>query len=79
MMRHNQWGSRRQQVKNRNVLILLIILSLALLACGVVRRVAEPIDRQGCQADCRGCEFSRYVYETDDCYCLCDGVEVQLY
>ena len=78
-MRHNQWGSRGQQVKNRNVLILLIILSLALLACGVVRRVAEPIDRQGCQVDCRGCEFSRYVYETDDCYCLCDGVEVQLY
>jgi len=78
-MRHNQWGSRRQQVKNRNVLILFIILSLVLLACGVVRRVAEPIDRQGCQADCRGCEFSRYVYETDDCYCLCDGVEVQLY
>lgn len=66
-------------MKKRNVLILLVILSMFLLGCGVVRKVAEPIDRQGCIADCRECEFSRYVYETNSCFCVCDGVEVQLY
>ena len=60
-------------------LVLVILLSLSLLACGVVKKVIEPIDKQGCKADCRQCEFSRYVYETDDCFCTCDGHEIQLY
>ena len=62
-----------------NVLILLMVLSLALLACGVVQKVAEPIDRQGCKVDCKSCEISRYEYAGNHCWCICDGVEVQLY
>jgi len=61
------------------MLIPLIALSLAMLACGVVRKVAEPIDRLPCELDCRrvGLEVSRYVYETDVCWCaLPNGSEV---
>ena len=65
--------------KRRVVLVLLIILSLMILSCGVVKKVAEPIDKQGCKADCRKCEFSRYIYETNSCFCICNGVEVQIY
>jgi len=69
-------------MRNRNVFIALIILSLAMLACGVVRKVAEPIDEAGCKIDCRraGLEMSRYVYERHACWCtLPDGSEVLAY
>jgi len=62
---------------------LLILLSLALLGCGLadaVQKVAEPIDTAGCKADCRivGLCMSRYVYSNDECWCaLLDGGEVK--
>ena len=65
--------------------LLLILLTLALLGCGladVVQRVAEPIDKGGCVTDCglKGMEFSSYVYESNTCRCLgTDGNEVKLY
>ena len=64
---------------NQRKLLLLILLSLLLLSCGIVQKVAEPIDRSGCKIDCRKCEFSKYIYATHECFCLCNGVEVQLY
>ena len=66
-------------IPRRTILILLIVLSLALLACGIVQKVAEPIDKAGCKLDCRSCEFSRYEYTGNHCWCVCDSVEVQLY
>ena len=66
-------------MKKSNIFILLVILSLMLLGCGVVQTVAEPIDRQGCKADCRACGFSRYEYAAHHCWCVCDGIEIQLY
>lgn len=66
-------------MKDRIICFLLIALTVALLACGVVKKMAEPIDRNGCKIDCRECQFSRYIYETHHCFCLCDGVEVQIY
>jgi len=63
----------------------LILLALALLGCGLadgVRKLAEPIDENGCKNDCKreGIEFGRYVYESDSCFCLSeDGGEVRLY
>lgn len=66
-------------MRHKVILVLLVLLSLLILSCGVVKKVAEPIDKAGCKIDCRECQFSKYVYETDDCYCICDGVEVQLY
>lgn len=66
-------------MKKSNILILLIILSLMLLGCGLVQTIAEPIDKAGCKADCRSCEFSRYDYYSHHCYCSCDGIEIQLY
>ena len=64
---------------NQSKLLLLILISLLLSSCGVVQKVAEPIDKQGCKIDCRKCEFSRYIYATHECFCLCDDIEVQLY
>jgi len=66
-------------IRRRAILALLIILSLTLLACGTVQKVLEPIDRGGCRMDCRTCEFSRYEYAANHCWCLCDGVEIRLY
>lgn len=66
-------------MKTKAIPILLIILVLLSLSCGIVKKVAEPIDKQGCKIDCRDCEFSRYIYETNSCFCNCDGAEVQLY
>ena len=60
-------------------LVLVILLALSLLACGVVQKVAEPIDKQGCRTDCRNCEFSQYEYAAHHCYCLCNGIEIRLY
>jgi len=64
----------------------LAVATLLLYSCAfwgtisdTTRKVAEPIDRHGCLIDCQECEFSRYIYETHDCFCVCDGVEVQLY
>jgi len=65
------------------LVLLLILLSLALLGCGLakgVRKFAEPIDTAGCEADCRivGLHMSRYEYETDACWCaLEDGGEIK--
>jgi len=63
----------------------LILLSLALLGCGIaegVRQFAEPIDKGGCVTDCglKGMEFSDYFYDTHTCLCLgADGSEIKLY
>jgi len=65
--------------------LLLILLSLALLGCGLaegVRKFAEPIDKNGCMTDCEreGMEFGSYVYESHTCRCLdVDGNTVDLY
>jgi len=63
-------------------LILLVLLALSLLACIIsdgVQKVVGPIDEHGCRVDCRGCEFSRYEYQRHHCWCICDGIEIQLY
>ena len=68
--------------RRSTILILLIILSLTLFGCAItdgVQKFAEPIDRQGCAADCRSCTFSRYEYAANHCYCICDDVEIRLY
>ena len=60
-------------------LILLALLTLSLLACGLsdaVQKVAEPLDEQGCRTSCQECEFSRYIYKTNSCFGLCDGIEI---
>jgi len=60
-------------MKKRNRIILaVIILSLTLLSCigsELVRKGAEPIDRQGCKIDCKDLEFYSYDYPTHTCKC----------
>ena len=73
-----------RQAKHKGCLplILLALLTLSLLACGLsdaVQKVAEPLDEHGCRVDCQECEFSRYIYETNSCFCLCGKIEIQLY
>jgi len=64
---------------------ILILLSLALLGCGLadaVQKVAEPIDKAGCQADCEReeMEFSSYDYHPHKCFCIGrDGNIITLY
>ncbi len=59
-------------MKKRNVLVLIALVSLMLLACvgsGAVKKVAEPIDKQGCKIDCKELEFYSYDYPTHTCKC----------
>lgn len=69
----------------RDLVTTLAYLAVALLllySCAyygavseAVRKVAEPIDRDGCISDCEaaGLEMSRYKYETDSCWCALPG------
>jgi len=70
-------------MKKRSVLVLILFLSLILLACigsEIVRKVAEPIDEQGCKIDCKYLEFYSYDYLTHTCKCKTkDGTVVTLY
>ena len=70
-------------MKKRNILILLTVLSVMLLACigsEIVRKGAEPIDKQGCKIDCKDLEFYSYDYPTHTCKCKAkDGTVVTLY
>lgn len=61
--------------------VLLILTMLACPGAAAVRIMAEPLDLAGCKLDCEreDMEFARYVYRSDDCFCLRDGVELQLY
>jgi hypothetical protein len=60
-------------------LLFLAILGFILLSCAFVQSWAEPFGRQVCKADCNPCDFSRYIYQTNSCFCVCDGHKVQLY
>ena len=70
-------------MKKSSILILLIVLSVMLLACigsEIVRKGAEPIDKQGCKIDCKELEFYSYDYPTHTCKCEArDGTIVILY
>ena len=65
--------------------IHLSFITLLLLACSAataVQKFAEPIDRIGCETDCRAADFtfSRYEYHHHACYCLdSQGQEIELY
>ena len=59
-------------MKKRNVLVLIILINLMLLACvgsEAIKKIAEPIDKQGCKLDCKraGMEFYGYEYYTNTC------------
>lgn len=64
---------------------LLFVLLLSTLACGIsdaVRKVAEPVDKSVCQADCarEGLDFLSYDYEDHRCKGTdVDGNEITLY
>jgi len=70
-------------MEKRNVLVFIALVSLMLLACvgsGVVKKVAEPVDKQGCKIDCKELEFYSYDYSTLTCKCKTkDGSIVTLY
>ena len=52
-------------------LLAMVFIILSLMGCAEVRKVAEPIDRAACELDCKraGLMMSRYIYETDACWC----------
>ncbi len=52
-------------------LLLIVTIIVATLGCGVVEKVAGPVDRAGCRTECalRSMTMHDYVYETDSCWC----------
>ncbi len=65
------------------VTVLTLAIIISLLGCGLVQRVAEPIDRAACVATIKrtpDVEFSRYVYKNDACYDVtASGDEILIY